>query len=352
LRYQAGEKLLLITETTEDDESMNRTYSLPAQVTFDLVNLTHSLEISRHGFMRVLGRVVRPLAMVLGRHFGKNRLVRATVYGQVLTMPAEHALIPVIIHSPQHNRPLALTVAAIAQRMAKRPLAIIDVGANIGETLSVIEQHQPKISSYLCIEPDNDLAEVCRRNCTSGHSKAAAQVMQCFIGEDEGAFVRLEDDGRSNPHTKKLEGIPKDTVGYSRMVRLDTASKAFAEAHGGVDLIKIDTEGYDFSVLRSAANLLAAYKPALYFEWFPQLLIDLQEEVWAGFDYLQQAGYRHFVFFTSQGNFYCKASDVDKPFLLKLAHRTLNYTPREYYDVCASTDEGLREALVALCITS
>lgn len=331
---------------------MSRTYSLPAQLTFDLVNFTHSLATSRNIFVRVFSRVVRPVAMILGRHFGKNHLVRAKVYGQILTMPAEHGLVPVITHFPQYNRPLALTVAAIAQRVARRPLAIIDVGANIGETVSAIEQHQPEISSYLCIEPDSDLAELCRRNCSSKFAKPAAQVMQCFIGEDEGALVRLEDEGRSNPSTRKAEGITGDTAGYSRLVRLDTASKNFAESHEGVDLIKIDTEGYDFSVLRSAANLLAAYKPTLYFEWFPQLLMDLHEEVWAGFEYLQKAGYRHFVFFTSQGNFYCKASDVDRPFLQKLADRTLNYSPREYYDVCASTDEDLREALVALCVPS
>jgi FkbM family methyltransferase len=259
-------------------------------------------------------------------------------------MPARHPLPATMAIFPQYNRPLGLAAEAIARTCPTRiNLAVIDVGANIGDTIALIEQHSPNRWLYLCIEPDQANAEFCVANHVDNDR---VQVEQLFIGEDEGAVVWLEDDGRANPSTKR--GGQGDTMlppAAGKLVKLDTAANSFAERNG-IDLIKVDTEGYDFHVLRSGQQLLKKYQPALYFESFPKLLLEAADSVHAGFAYLSSLGYRYFVFFTNKGDFYCTANDPDEIFLRGLESRASSALP--YFDVFASTRKDLCGELVEL----
>lgn len=329
---------------------MNRSYSYAAQFTFDLVNRLQSLSTHSGPTLRTLARIANRFAKPVARRLGVRHVVKANLYGQTLVVPAEHPLATILKIYPQCNRPLGLAVEAIAALSANNSaIVVVDVGANIGDTVAIVEQRLPGICSYLCIEADENMAALCRLN-NAGNDRVT--VKQSFIGEEEGSLVRLEDDGRANPSTKLAtmanveSGVPHD-----RLVRLDTVVLPFARAHGGLSLIKVDTEGYDFSVLRSGPTLLSRYSPALYFEWFPRLLAGLNEEVWSGFEFLEQLGYGHFVFFTSQGDFYCEISDPDRFFLQSLASVTQREGSFEYFDVFASTDEIVSNRIVELSIT-
>lgn len=276
---------------------------------------------------------------------GANHTVDARLYGRSLRMPAEHPLPAILRTFPQYNRPLALAVNVIASSLPDRsiPLAVIDVGANIGETAAVIDQLTPGVS-YLCIEADQDIARICKFN---HRDNPRVQTEQCFIGEHEGSFVHLEDDGRANPSTKLADQSSSHAdSNHGRLVRLDTVASPFAEAHGGLDLIKVDTEGYDFSVLRSGASLLNRYHPSLYFEWYPDLLSGIEEHVWDGFDYLERLGYHYFVFFTSQGDYHGYLPKPDHFILRSLARATTNNKNLPYFDVFASTNEAVCKELV------
>jgi FkbM family methyltransferase len=329
---------------------MNRSYSYPAQVTFDLVNRLQSLSTDSSRIIRLFARAASRVTQPLSRRLLLRRIVKARLYGHTLLMPSEHPLPMTLQAFPQCNRSLGLAVEAIGAIHANNsPITVIDVGANIGETVAIIEQRMPGACSYLCIEADENIAELCRLNYAGNHR---IEVKQCFIGEDEGSLVWLEDDGRANSSTKlATEPHVRDETSFDRLVRLDTVAHSFAETHGHLSLIKVDTEGYDFSVLRSSSGLLSKYRPKLYFEWFPKLLTGLNEEVWGGFEFLEKFGYRHFVFFTSQGNFYCEISDPDRFFLSSLARVTEREGAFEYFDVFASTSEEVCNELTERSLT-
>jgi len=277
-----------------------------------------------------------------------NHTVDAQMYGRSMRMPAEHPLPNVLHYFPQYNRPLALAASAIKSHSSDENLTVIDVGANIGETVAAIEQFTQNVS-YLCIEADQEIARLCSFN---HQGNPRVQTEQCFIGEQEGALAQLQDDGRANPSTKMMEqGSLEENGRCGRLVRLDTVATSFAELHKGIHLIKVDTEGYDFSVLRSGAALISRYKPALYFEWFPDLLIGLHEQVWDGFDYLESLGYHHFVFFASQGDYYCHLSRPDHFTLRSLASAASQNKTLLYFDVFASIDEAVCKSLVELTLT-
>jgi FkbM family methyltransferase len=280
---------------------------------------------------------------------GKNHTVNGILYGRSMRMPAEHPLPAVQHHFPQYNRPLSMAIKAIASSSSGNPnLTVIDVGANIGETVAVIEQLVPDVS-YLCIEADEDIARMCRFN---HRDNPRVQTEQCYIGENAGSLVMLQDDGRANASTKLIDQANCDESShYGRLVRLDTVAGPFADAHHGLSLIKVDTEGYDFSVLRSGGRLIERYRPALYFEWFPDLLTELKEQVWSGFDYLAGFGYLHFVFFSSRGDYYCHLSRPDHFILKSLASTASQNKSLGYFDVFSSTDEAVCKRLVELVTT-
>jgi FkbM family methyltransferase len=329
---------------------MQRTPSRFAQVTFNTVSKLRLLTAHSNLVVRATGRLFYKLsASLLLPVAGKSHTVDGYLYGRSMRMPAEHPL-PEVLHSfPQYNRPLAMAIKAIASSSSGNPdLTVIDVGANIGETVAVIEQLVPDVS-YLCIEADEDIARICRFN---HRDNPRVQTEQCYIGENAGSLVRLQDDGRANPTTKLIDQANFDESSrYGRLVRLDTVAGPFVDAHNGLSLIKVDTEGYDFSVLRSGATLIEHYRPALYFEWFPDLLADLQEQVWSGFDFLEGLEYRHFVFFSSQGDYYCHLSRPDHFILKSLASTASQNKSLLYFDVFASTDEAVCKRLVELITT-
>jgi FkbM family methyltransferase len=318
-----------------------------AQWTFDAANkLTYrSAHASRP--KRLLAGLGQKILTPFAKKFAAREVVSASLFGRTLLMPAEHPLPATLATFPQYNNPLLLAVDAIATQKGSE-VSIIDVGANVGDTVAMIEQHRPGSCSFLCIEADTRLAELCRLNHADN---PRVTVKRCFIGKEEGAAVWLQDDGRANPSTKLASREQNsDLSNYDRLIGLDTAAREFAEERGHLSLIKVDTEGYDFSVLRSGPNLLREYGPSILFEWYPQLLKGLNESVWGGFEYLGSFGYRHFVFFTNRGDFYCKISDPDRLFLRSLSSVVLRDPALGYFDVFASMQPAVCEQLVEASI--
>jgi FkbM family methyltransferase len=331
--------------------TMDRSKSYIAQASFDFALLMQSWAVAPNRLVSIFGRAANKLAGAIAKRIAANHTVVARIYGRDMTMPSEHPLPEILLRLPQYNRPLALAVEAIwKSRPDRTTLTVVDVGANIGDTIAIIEQRLPDVCSYLCIEPDQNLAALCKSN-NLGNNRV--EIEQCFIGEQEGSLVKLEDDGRANPSTKPTEIThTEEGTTYGRLMRLDTIAARFADFHGGLDLIKIDTEGYDFSVMRSGTEILKKYTPSLFLEWFPKLLIDLNEEVWGGLEYLENLGYNHFVFFSNQGDFYCKIANPDRRFLRSLASITLRNDALPYFDIFASTSQSICDELVELSISA
>lgn len=320
---------------------MKRSPSRLAQLSFDTVTRLQLLSLNSTFATSFLARAMARALKPISRSLGANHIVTASLYGHRLAMPAEHPLAPTLMQFPQYNRPLGLAMEAIGKfHTGSSNMAVIDVGANIGETVAIIEQHCPARSTYLCLDADQDIIELCALNHAEN---PRVLVQQGFIGEQEGAPVLLQDDGRANPSTILAVG---GKAAAGRLTRLDSIANSFARANGGLSLIKIDTEGFEFSVLRSAQTLLQEYRPAVYFEWFPRLLKNFGEEVWTGFEYLQSLGYRDFVVFTNRGDYYCKFSDPDRLLLRSLASVAMADESLGYFDVFASTQAEVCSQLV------
>ena len=134
----------------------------------------------------------------------------------------------------------------------------VDVGANIGYYLLLIESLVGPTGSVACFEPEpENLAELERNVRANGF--ANGRIVPAAAGAAEGRVaLRLGMNG-----AVAAEGEGDVTV---PLVRLD------AVLPGPVDFLKIDVEGYEGFVLTGARRLRREHRPILFVEIHPGFL--------------------------------------------------------------------------------
>lgn len=178
----------------------------------------------------------------------------------------------------------------LAKYLSSKKL-IIDIGANIGDTaISILQTCENPI---ICIEasdiffpylikninllPDFDLNRITTINKFVGTGLLSGDLDHSTWGT---ASVQITNNPQINTHT------PLDIL---------------VEDNSNVVLIKVDTDGFDFDVIKSAEKIISHSKPILY--WENQISEDFQLN---GFNELYNMlikyEYRHIFIFDNFGN--------------------------------------------------
>lgn len=168
-------------------------------------------------------------------------------------------------------------------------LCLIDVGANIGDTVNMIDQSAS--GDFLCLEPSDlffDLLEVNTRDIPG------AVIEKVAVGEKDGVTrsVLAEDHG-----TAYLVDS-KDEMTILTIDSLVEKHPTFQKTN----ILKIDTDGFDYKVLRGSTKLLSQSKPFLFFEVSPEHLIHVgEEDPLSIYPHLAGLGYSHILFYDQSG---------------------------------------------------
>jgi FkbM family methyltransferase len=225
------------------------------------------------------------------------RLKRAYLVGRFeLTLPYDHKL-------DDYQRRYRLTDTALGEIarfvLGKYPrLTAIDIGANIGDTAAAICRHVDV--PVLCIEGHPDFLGFLRANLHA--LPAGTETAECLVGTDpcETTTERLHKAGG----TASLHGPSQNGSGATRLsvkplaqILLDHPRFAFSK------LVKIDTDGSDFAILRSANAFIEAIRPVLFFEYDPKIGDDGYQQSLDAIDGLMRAGYDSFLLYDNFGNF-------------------------------------------------
>jgi FkbM family methyltransferase len=249
-------------------------------------------------------------------------------------MQADHHLPATVAANPFWSHPVVDTVAAL--RMSA--VQVVDVGANVGDTVALLETNLPGMCRYLCIEPDDSFHECCRLNT---RTNARVTLLKCFVG-DTGPSGLVIDQGHAGTGKTRVvnEG---DTGTAQRALTLDEVCAGLRV----VDVIKVDTDGFDFKVIRSGAGILRKHHPLLLFEWTPSLWEAQGEDSLAVFDFLARLEYSHFAFFADNGFFYASVAIPDTATLasLRIASLARDGVDNLYFDVLAGPAEICKRAV-------
>ena len=207
-------------------------------------------------------------------------------------------------------------------------LRIVDIGANVGDTVAVIRAHID--SPILCIEGHPGFADLLRRNAAT---MGGVAIERAIVGA-----VRSTSPVELRAH-RGTAGVaagdrPADVVTLPDVL---ARRRDFAEAK----LLKIDTDGWDLEILAGAREWIERVRPVLFFEWDPALAMAAADRVAIEPRRdLGELGYEQLMVFANEGDFVLACSPTD-PVLTDVLAYFSGTRRRRYCDIAAFPSEDL-----------
>lgn len=256
-----------------------------------------------------------------------------------INMPGNNPQISNYKYEPGVNSQLGRLSVCIAKKYPT--LSVIDVGANVGDTIAVIKSaiDIPVIG----IEGDPVSHSFLEQNTKQFRE---ITLIKAFLGEKRTTIrVELEKKGWNTTlvPAEKSENI----------VTLKTLDEVLEE-HGllthTLKLLKIDTEGFDTIILRGATGLMRQHKPVLYFEYNKTNMDAINENGLVTLLSLEKYGYHTVIFFDNKGR-HMVTTPLSQHDLIRQLHHYADETASEiaYYDVCLfhAEDSDIASAFIA-----
>ncbi len=161
----------------------------------------------------------------------------------------------------------------------------VDVGANVGVHTIRLAKLAGARGEVIALEPDEEVACRARRNIVL-NELSNAHVINAAAGEEAGGEVQLyRPDARDTNRARASLLRHSYLTGSVTTVPVVTIDEVCADP---VALIKIDVEGHEAAVVRGAAAKIDRYRPAIIFEYAPELLHDASQ---SPFGWLADRGY-------------------------------------------------------------
>jgi FkbM family methyltransferase len=216
----------------------------------------------------------------------------------------------------------------------KGTLAMVDVGANVGDTLWQLPAESR--GRFLCIEADDKYFPLLELN-TRGQDSVLSVKAICDERDRESNVTLVQKAGTS--YISESGGSVKQ--------HHQTLDQIVTSTDFRPNLVKIDTDGYDYKVLRGARDLLRNQRPVLFFELSPKHLVKAGEDPVSIFGVLDELGYKYVFFYDSYGFPVVRVAASAKEQLSQLlAYAATKY--EFYFDALLfhSSDSGLFDSFI------
>jgi len=172
---------------------------------------------------------------------------------------------------------------------------VAEVGSNIGASLLQIKLAKPS-AKVVCFEPSERFLPILRKNIAANEwtdvtiakllLASAAGERKLFTNATTASVVSAEYDNHDFLYAEEVETSTLDSY-FSSSDRLD--------------FLKVDTDGFDYDVLRGGSDVLSRLKPTLYFEFDKQLLERAGRDPAAFLAFLATLGYKDFLALSNYG---------------------------------------------------
>ncbi len=222
--------------------------------------------------------------------------VRVVVDGSELVMPLSHDLPIHRARHPEYSRNLGTVAAALHETRPGAP--IVDVGANVGDSVAIIRAQVPN-ASILCIEGDVQFLPYLHHNVRGLTGVEVAPVyVRHSVESDAGTMTVVRVGGTASLVEQAGEGSV-DAVTTRSLAAILADHPDFE--HPG--LLKLDTDGHDADILLLAESMLAEARPVVFFEFDPSMASDVGgADPHRALAMLARRGYRRALMFTNTGD--------------------------------------------------
>lgn len=215
--------------------------------------------------------------------------IEVNIKGNPLLMPLSHRFPNFISEWPLYDSVLPRLCQFIFSELGY--LRLIDVGANIGETIGLVSEKVK--GDYLCIEPSTKYFSLLKKNT---HRNDNIVVDNHMIGElKEKTFGEIMNTGGTASFKHQGNNI-------FEIISLDELVYQTYTTFINSNIIKIDTDGFDYKIIRGAKKILYENKPILFFELAPEELIKIGgENPYSIFSLLHELSYEFFLVYDNHG---------------------------------------------------
>lgn len=282
------------------------------------------LKISAKNFFNRLGFQVSRLPY---QPRPTNEPIRVKVGNFHIWINGNHQL-PMYMRNPYYSTNLPRLAAKLQEKYAN--LTMLDVGANVGDTVAFVRS-----KSYfpiVCLEGDEDFFQLLQKNLANFQDVYAFRRV---LGEKSGKAAGVLKKNEGSFETARIQN--QGAAGSTGSLNLVTLDSFLGEEpkFKNAKLLKTDTDGYDLKIIRGGLGYIEAAKPVLFFEYDTVFLAEQHEDGLATLKILESLGYRDAMFYDNSGRFLLSADLSDHRQIAQL-HNLIdrNYrTPFPFYDI-------------------
>jgi FkbM family methyltransferase len=210
-------------------------------------------------------------------------------------------------------------------------LTMIDVGANIGDSVAIV--HKYSDHPVLCLEGEPRFFELLKENT---RNLPTVEVENTFIGAP-GDHVSSIDARGGNAQV-----LLGSTPGRASICTLSEAlarHRRFSTAK----LLKIDAEGFDCRIIAAESRLLKRNRPIVFFEYYPKCSELVGQKAFPVFATLSSLGYSMILIYQNLGRYFMSLT-LDQVDALQDLHHFISDLDG-YCDVVAVHKEDLEIAM-------
>jgi FkbM family methyltransferase len=205
-----------------------------------------------------------------------------------IKLNTEHTLPKILEKWPNYSSNLPRIASFIKTKY--KDLVLIDIGANVGDTVALIRKKE--YFPIICIESDDEYYDLLSQNIKQFKG---VSIFKYFLGENLGTI---------KGSTEKANGTAKIIVAGNN-IEIITLDK-FIEMHPKsqkAKILKIDTDGYDLKIIRGGLNYIKKTKPILFFEYDEVYLSKNNDDGLSTLKELETIGYNKIIFYDNFGRF-------------------------------------------------
>jgi FkbM family methyltransferase len=267
---------------------------------------------------RGLLRVVNQLSTIY------DPIINYKLNGYDIKLPISHALPSILSQYPYYSSNLARVASCVKEKY--EDLTIIDIGANIGDSVFILRKSV--FCPILCIEGDERFFEILQMNTISAEN---VSIKKIFVGD---ADQTLNTELVIVSGTAHFEESNSKTTEFKKLSSILSEEPKFLNAK----MIKIDTDGFDLSIIRGSIDFLQCTKPIIFFEYDPFFLSKQNDDGLSIFPLLRSLGYHTITIYDNFGT-YVTSLLLTNLNQIEDFHRYLLVQNGFYYDMCAFHEE-------------
>lgn len=269
----------------------------------------------------------------------ESQFIRYKIGSNEIVLPRNHALPYYQSRWKRYDTALGRIASAVFSKYGNS--YAVDIGANVGDSAALMCKYRP--ASILCVEGSSEYTSFLEENATL-LQPSQIFIEKAFIGETN-SFIDRSQIVSTGAGTSKIIPTQPDTLSDHRSQNEKVEIITFATLlerwpqFSKSKIVKIDTDGHDFRIIKSSVGKLSAMTPAIFYECS---VFDSQNganEAISVFNTLIGIGYRHFMVYDNFGNYMIHLSNSDIQKFIDLTIYLIFARPGNtiihYYDICA-----------------